>query len=142
MIRNAFTTSCTSLWFPVASIITVALLAANSARISSVMYWSLTSVVLIALGVWKLNVRLRISREQLSQPTAGQIELLRPYGYAFLVVYFFLAIALLGYVAVEWYYQLDNSWMIFITLISAWAIRYEIWATIVGDALINIRLPK
>ncbi len=119
-------------WLPVASIIAVAFLAANSDRLTGSIYWTLTSVLIIILGTWKFMVRRRIANLQMRQPTSELIEELRPTGYFFLTMYFLIAVAFLGYGGVVWHYQLDHSWAVFITFICIWVIRYEVWATLVG----------
>lgn len=123
------------LWIPGVAILGIATLAEYSARFSDTIYWALTSVLFMILVLWKMHVGQRAMQTQESEPTPEQIAKLRPYGYLFLALYFLSATVFLGYGAAVWYYQLDFSWTFFVTFLSLFAIKVDVWAIIVRHAM-------
>ena len=123
------------LWIPAVSIMSVAILASYSSRFSNTAYWALTSIPIVILIVWKMHVRRRAALAGEPAPTPDQVARLRPYGYLFLVIYFSSATAFLGYAAAVWFYQLDLSWTVFVTFLSLFAVKLDVWAIILRHAI-------
>ena len=142
MYRKEPTARMTLLWIPAVSIVSVAILAANSSRFSNTTYWAPTSIPIVILIVWKMQVRRRAALKQEPEPTPEQVAKLCPYGYLFLVIYFSSATAFLGYGAAVWYYQLDLSWTLFITFLSLFAIKLDVWAIIAMHTITESRIAS
>jgi hypothetical protein len=113
MIRMRLEKLFTSLWLPIFTIIGLALVAATASQLSSATFWALEAILLLTLGVWKINVFRRFVKRPVLQPNTAQIESLRPRAGIYLALYFSFGITILGYGIVSWYLSLSRDFTFF-----------------------------
>ncbi|MCA9195121.1 MAG: hypothetical protein KDB03_25290 [Planctomycetales bacterium] len=126
-VRDSALSLLALLWVPTISIIAILVLAVNSARLTSTAYWILTAIPISTLVLWKLWIRRWAAQNQVVEPSHEQLARMRPFGGFFLALYF-LTTVFLGCGVIAWKYNWDRSWTFFVTLLSFFAIRLDIWA--------------
>lgn len=98
-------------------------------------YWIATALLILALVVWKYVVRRSLLSNIDSRLNDSSVSRLRPFGYAFMAVFFGSATAFLAYTLAIWYFQFQVNWTIAVAFFSLWFIKIEVWGLIIRSVM-------
>ena len=122
---------------PAIAFICIALLVLTGTWFSQIGLWCAMSVPIVALIVWKINVRIQSSEMDLMEQldVSNQPERLQTYSKVFLAVYFSLGIAFFVYLFFAIFFRVHQSASVLVFVFAVISIRFELWLQTIRYAI-------